>query len=219
MGRMRLLPRSLMGLYLLCAILAAGLLPGARAAEQGTTETQAVLAGVIRPTASGFERIPSAQAETTEQTRWGESLIVAPTDDPRPALLRQGLAQRLPEDGADTEALRAAEAEAIANRRGLWANPCCGVIAPADTERLTQHWRVVQGRIVSVTARRDVTYLNFGADWKTDFTVILPARLARTLSPESWAGSLIEVRGWIHWRNGPAITVDVPEQIRLIPSG
>lgn len=154
-------------------------------------------------------------------SRWGERLAdsggsVTPPD-PRIELLRTGQVQRLPEEGADTPAMRDAEAEAIAARRGVWAEACCRLLAPHEVADKTGTWRVVRGVLQSVTPRREVTYLNFGKDWRTDFTVIVPARLARAVRVTSWKpGGEVEVRGWIHWQNGPAMTLDVPEQLRVI---
>ncbi len=181
-----------------------------------TDPAQPVLPGIIRPTESGFQRLPGHPADPDRVTRWGTPLA-ALTPDPRPELLRRGLAQRFPEDGSDTDAMRTAEAEAQTAQRGIWADPCCRVITPDQAGGLTQHWRVVRGTVVSITTRKNATYVNFGPDWRTDFTVVIPPRLAKTLPTDTWRGQQMEVRGWIHWQNGPALTVDVPEQIRLIP--
>ena len=64
------------------------------------------------------------------------------------------------------------------------------------------------------------TYLNFGADWRRDFTAGIEARVLRA-NPE-WAKTLaalegrrVEVRGWIQYRNGPYIDIEDPSQIAV----
>ena len=64
-------------------------------------------------------------------------------------------------------------------------------------------------------------YLDFGSDWRSDFTVVVPPRLAGK-TPEDIAkilslrGARVRVRGWIERRYGPAIEVrDLAEIERL----
>jgi hypothetical protein len=69
---------------------------------------------------------------------------------------------------------------------------------------------------------RDRIYLNFGPDWRTDFTVSIETRLLKTfekaaLDPMDLKGRKIRVRGWIESRNGPSIDVTHPEQIEVLP--
>ena len=64
-------------------------------------------------------------------------------------------------------------------------------------------------------------YLNFGSDWRTDFTVrIDPADASRfeTAGMDLLAleGQVIRVRGWVQDENGPMIRVDHPERIELV---
>jgi len=167
------------------------------------------LDGVTAPGFSGH-----GTAEHPHQTRWGDAAGV-PAPDPRPALLREGKVQRLPEEKSDTEEMREAEADAIAARRGLWDETCCRILIPEETGQHTQSWRVVAGRVMAVKSLRNVTYVNFGPDWRTDFTLVIPKRLALRLQPETWTGKTVEARGWIYWQNGPSIEIAVPEQIRL----
>ena len=64
-------------------------------------------------------------------------------------------------------------------------------------------------------------YLNFGTDWKTDFTVAIDARAlklfkAAGLDPMTWEGRRLRIRGWIKSFNGPLIDVTHPEQIEVL---
>ena len=64
-------------------------------------------------------------------------------------------------------------------------------------------------------------YLNFGNDWKTDFTVTLGPMARRLfkkagIEPLSLEGKRIRARGWLKKRNGPMIEASHPEQIEVI---
>ncbi len=72
--------------------------------------------------------------------------------------------------------------------------------------------------IAHVAATKSRTYLNFGSDWRTDFTAGISASVLRAQSRVGKdAGSArrasVEVRGWIEYRNGPYIDVEDPSQI------
>jgi hypothetical protein len=82
----------------------------------------------------------------------------------------------------------------------------------------------VAGRVVQVATTKALTYLNFGRDWRSDFTAGIAARLIRD-NPElegtlaALEGKTIEVRGWIEYRNGPFIEVEDPSQIVIVEEG
>ena len=85
---------------------------------------------------------------------------------------------------------------------------------PADYE-------LVEGRVVEAATVRKRTYLNFGADWRSDFTVSLAPKVgklfvAEGIDPLSYQGKLIRVRGWLKSYNGPLIEATHPEQIEVI---
>ena len=77
------------------------------------------------------------------------------------------------------------------------------------------------GSVASIGHTKSATYLNFGTDYRSDFTVrigknVLAANpdLARTL--DGLTAKTVIVRGWIDRRNGPLIDVADPSQIELI---
>jgi len=68
---------------------------------------------------------------------------------------------------------------------------------------------------------RGTVYLNFGADWRSDFTVALRRDALKTFAaagvdPLGYAGRLIRVRGWLTSYNGPMIEATHPEQIEVL---
>ncbi|MEI8393388.1 MAG: thermonuclease family protein [Rhodospirillaceae bacterium] len=117
--------------------------------------------------------------------------------------------------------LLAAEAPAREARRGLWAHRA---YAPHDPDGLGHDFdsfQVVEGRIVSATVIRGQLFIDFGPDWKTDFTIRIPRRAMRAFRQslgdiQALAGRTVRVRGWVYRRNGPEIEATVPEQIELL---
>jgi len=133
-------------------------------------------------------------------------------------MLAQGAAQIFPPTlRGSSPTLWAAESTARIAGRGLWQQPTTRLITADEAEKFTNSWRVVEGTVMQLTTRGSTTYVNFGTDWKTDFTLRLPSRLALKLKPENWIGQKIRARGWLAWRNGPEIEVKSATQIEITP--
>ena len=69
---------------------------------------------------------------------------------------------------------------------------------------------VVQGRLASVEVQQYRSYLNFGLDWRRDFTIALDSKQVAVLAGagialEDWIGRSVLVRGMIENRGGPYI--------------
>lgn len=139
------------------------------------------------------------------------------------ALLEQGLAQvqTRPGEAARAGEILAIEQTARAARRGLWGE---ATFMPQDAGALddsTGRFRIVQGRVLRVAPTERYVYLNFGADWRADFTV----RVRRTelksalagVDLEGLAGRLVEVRGVVLEAGGPLIELSHPEQMQVLP--
>lgn len=113
------------------------------------------------------------------------------------------------------------EAAARAARRGLWADRAYAVLSADDAVKGLNGFRIVEGRVVTAAVRRGRGYLNFGADYRTDFTLGFDADALRLLkeaglSPASYEGIRLRVRGWLRWFDGPFIDVTHPEQIEVL---
>tara|TARA_A100001037_G_scaffold275659_1_gene274358 strand:+ start:595 stop:819 length:225 start_codon:yes stop_codon:yes gene_type:complete len=72
-----------------------------------------------------------------------------------------------------------------------------------------------------VAVVRGRALLNFGENWKTDFTVSIAPRDWRRfidagISAADYRGLRIRVRDWLKSRNGPMIDVTHPEQIEIL---
>jgi hypothetical protein len=163
---------------------------------------------------------PDRYARTPVQARLptGEDLAAA--------LVRSGWAIVWPRDGqtADFSALYAAEAEARRVSNGAWADGVFAVFDP-DPDRLAQRLDgpvIVQGRVISTgVGRNERLYLNFGLDWRSDFTLSatrsMRASFAESGVPlEGLDGAVVRARGWLHAENGPMIALTHPAQLEII---
>lgn len=128
-----------------------------------------------------------------------------------------------PGETEGTAELLALEAEARATGRGLWADPAYRIRTP-DPNLLAldlDSVQIVEGRIISTAQVDGRTYLNFGFDYRSDFTVSIEARDRRAFEAAgldllALEGADVRVRGWIYAMNGPAITIDHPERLEIL---
>ena len=127
-----------------------------------------------------------------------------------------------PDTWQDSERLYAAEREARAAKRGIWAHPYYAVRTP-DPNALAQDvdtFQLVEGIVTSVASVHGRVYLNFGADYRTDFTVAIEKenrkRIEESFDPMSLEGARIRIRGWIELTNGPVIWLDHPERLEIL---
>jgi micrococcal nuclease len=148
-----------------------------------------------------------------ENGRWLQGQMVA-----------RGMARvrSLPDNRSRLADLLVAEAAARAEGRGIWAHPFYRVRSPREAEDDIDSFQIVEGVVIDRARVRDRIYLNFGPDWRTDFTVsiktrLLPAFEEAALDPMKLKGRTIRVRGWIESRNGPFIDATHPEQIEVLP--
>jgi len=138
-------------------------------------------------------------------------------------LLRLGHLRVFTQPGAAERAVEmlTLEAEARAARRGLWAISAYAVRGDEEAGRLTESFQLVEGRVLKAAAARELFYLNFGRDFRRDFTIgfdraALRAFRRANLDPASLEGKRIRIRGWVLWRGGPYIGATHPEQIEVV---
>lgn len=104
--------------------------------------------------------------------------------------------------------------------RGLWG--AYEVISHLDAGRYINQIRTVRGRVLNTYKSPKCVFLNFGADYKTDFTLVifnnsLDAFYQRGIQPENfYRGKTVEATGKIRQYNGPEIIVNTPYEIEII---
>jgi endonuclease YncB( thermonuclease family) len=138
-------------------------------------------------------------------------------------LVAQGLARVASTDDARAripELLRI-EAAARAGRRGLWSDPVYRVRTPDDLGDGLNSFQIVEGRVRAAALVSGAGYLNFGADYKTDFTLSFSRESLRRLKEsgidfKSLQGVRLRARGWLRSFNGPLIDITHPEQIEVL---
>lgn len=140
-------------------------------------------------------------------------------------MVRLGMARvyTWPDTFQDSEKLYAAEIRARDAKRGIWGEDYYKIRSPAP-DALAQDvdsYQIVQGVITSAADVRGQIYLNFGANYKTDFTIAIAKRDRKRfeksgIDPLSLEGATVRVRGWIELSNGPMVWLDHPERLEVL---
>lgn len=162
--------------------------------------------------------------------RWGRRLaqVLVERDGERvwvqAAMIAAGHARAYGLPGSFECADELARREATARNAGLglWRNPAYAVARAEATRELLRRrntYQIVEGTVAVVANVRGHVYLNFGADWRDDFT----AGIATAHKDRDWleelrglTGRRVRVRGWIERQNGPFIAVSDRSQIEIL---
>ena len=115
----------------------------------------------------------------------------------------------------------ALESEARAAQRGIWGLRFYAVRTPRELSSWIGTLQLVEGKVLKAARIKGRVYLNFGDDWKIDFTVTIGVPARRMFreagtDPLSLEGKRIRVRGWLKRYNGPMIAATHPEQIEVV---
>ncbi len=139
-------------------------------------------------------------------------------------MLRRGMARvyTFPDNRQLTAELFAAERAARAAHAGIWAEAYYALRPPepATLAKDVGTFQIVEGKVVSAAKVKGRIYLNFGDDYRKDFTATIapeavPLFTKAGLDPVSWKGKTIRVRGYVREYNGPTIDVTLPEEIEV----
>lgn len=129
----------------------------------------------------------------------------------------------LPGEAACLGALLAAEKAARRAHRGIWANPEYAVRRAEDASLLGRNglYELVEGRVVSVGHGSSMIFLDFGRNYRSDFTILVSPPVADALGAmgmpvDGLAERRVLVRGVIEDRSGPAIRLYDPAQLELV---
>jgi endonuclease YncB( thermonuclease family) len=139
------------------------------------------------------------------------------------ALLAHGLARtytapNAPEMNAQ---MLSAEQTAREEKRGMWAEGSkFPIFTPDNASQAIGQFVIVEGVVEKTATVKNKVYLNFGKDWKTDFTVMITPALRKKLAHQgidtlSMAHQKIRVRGYLREYNGPLIELEAPEHLEL----
>jgi len=165
--------------------------------------------------------------------RWGVAGVIVSTftgdakGEDVAALLAAGGAVRVApqtDDLARIDRLLAAERAARCDRRGLWAHDAYRLRRAGDLEDAAAGvggFHVLEGAVLSTGAGGGRVYLNFGDDYRTDFTASAATRLARRwkaagLDLAALGGARVRVRGYVEAINGPSVDLAHVRQIEIL---
>ncbi len=118
--------------------------------------------------------------------------------------------------------LLALESEARSARRGLWTRGAYRIrAADANLWPALNSFQIVEGKPLKLEHLRERTYLNFGTDYATDFTLTISAADRKLFETMPWRledliGRRLRIRGWLELRGGPLIEITYPEQIEVV---
>lgn len=107
-------------------------------------------------------------------------------------------------------------------KKTIWSDESIyGLLTPDTARSGDGQFRVIEGIVKKSATSKNNLYLNFGKDWRSDFTVMISPSLRRSLSrqgidPMSLSGKTIRVRGWVRSWNGPFMELETPERLEIV---
>jgi len=127
----------------------------------------------------------------------------------------------------DSPVLYNAERAARNNKQGIWnAAVTDGYydVRKPDPDPLAQYVdsvQIVEGIIVKTADVRGTVYLNFGADYRTDFTIAISKKSRRAfkrtnIDPLTLTGAHVRVRGYLELYGGPIIWLNDPDRLEVL---
>ena len=162
------------------------------------------------------------------QDRYGRVLAQAVREDGlwlQGEMVRRGLARvyTFSDNRTMATALLLKESEAREERLGIWSLAYYAVrdSEPENLERYFGTFQLIEGTVVEAARVRGRVYLNFGDDYRTDFTASIDRQSDRLfrqsgLDPLTLEGQRLRVRGWVKDFNGPLVDITHPEQIEIV---
>lgn len=139
------------------------------------------------------------------------------------ALLSEGMARvySFHDNRAVVAEMLALERQARRQGAGIWGDEWYAVRSPEEAAMDIGTFQLVEGRVAAAAEVRGTVYLNFGADWRSDFTIRIGRRDRRAFDDAGFdllalEGRRVRVRGWLDEYNGPLIEATHPEQIEVL---
>lgn len=111
---------------------------------------------------------------------------------------------------------------AMEGKRGLWADEKQTILGPENAADKMNGWAIVEGTIVKAAMSNNTVYLNFGEDWRKDFTIGIDPEVRRQLSKKQISaidlqGRHVRVYGWVESYNGPFIKLSNAAWLEILP--
>ena len=127
-----------------------------------------------------------------------------------------------PKEARVVDAMLALEERARSAGQGIWADKTAWPKAAVDQDKLsalTGTRQLVEGKVRRVSETDRYVYLNFGNDWRIDFTTRLNRKMIERAGFDLAAlkGKKLRVRGVLVESRGPLIDIAHPKQIEFLP--
>lgn len=145
-------------------------------------------------------------------------------------LLANGLARVYTTPNANEMLSQMYRAEQTARKDGIgfWSKEDgeFPIMATDNIELLTAamgDFVIVEGVVEKAATVRNTLYLNFGKDWKSDFTVTITPAIRKKLARDginlmNLGGESVRVRGWLREYNGPMIELEDTAHFEYTPN-
>lgn len=142
-------------------------------------------------------------------------------------MIAQGLAHvyTFPDNSENVQPLHNLEDAARRQRKGLWQSPRWQVMVAGSSvpDAWIGEFHIVEGTVRNVVPMKDRVYLNFGDNWRDDFTVEIPKKFSKQFAAQhinpakDYRGKKLRVRGFLKPVNGVLVTATHPAQLEVIP--
>lgn len=137
------------------------------------------------------------------------------------ALLNQGLARvyTAPNAPEINNQMLNIEQNARKVKLGMWEDKSPHlVLTPETADQAMGKLAIIEGAVEKTASVKNNIYLNFGKDWKIDFTIMITPALRKKLARRgvdllNIAGQKIRVRGYLREYNGALIELEAPEHL------
>jgi endonuclease YncB( thermonuclease family) len=180
----------------------------------GMTRGHSVTLTAVPPKQDRYDRVRAQVfAASTDGQVWVQKRLL------ELGLARVSIAPDRTECAAE---LYAAEDDAREAHKGLWSAAAYAVRSPDNVSGDAGTFQIVQGKVLDVTLSGGRAYLNFGTDWKNDFTATISPDDMKTfddagVDPRNYEGKTVRVRGLVEKLNGPDIEVANPQEVEVLP--
>jgi hypothetical protein len=140
------------------------------------------------------------------ENRYGRTRVISSL---QPDMLNDGTAVYVAADSAIESSWQNAEARARKEQIGVWSDPERQLlIAASHAQQYLGEFHVIEGVVTRIYESKKATYINFGEDWHSDFSITVLAKHRRSMKGllnGLKAGDRIRVRGVVFEENGPMI--------------
>lgn len=138
------------------------------------------------------------------------------------AMIGEGWLAVYPEPGASADRMARylmLEGQARRAATGHWRNGTLETVRANPYSGTTDKLQTVLGRVKRTNRIGNRLHLEFGSDWRRDFTVGLEGAARKAWNAAIMDGGdarLVRIRGWVRWWNGPFMELSEPSALEIL---